>query len=137
MNYQEKTYFIFHIKALEHWMNKGRLKEWWCRSSRCGTTGSVAAVQSLAPYSGLMMWCCHSCSVGYNCDLDLIPGPGTPYAVGWPKEKREKKKKKRRCIWLLKQKKQKNLDAYFKRKIYLTYQKWVVYVAALWKFFAF
>ena len=23
-------------------------------------------------------------SVGHNCSSDLIPGPGTPYAMGWP-----------------------------------------------------
>ena len=28
------------------------------------------------------------------CGLDLIPGPGTPYAEGWPKMKKKKKKEK-------------------------------------------
>ena len=28
------------------------------------------------------IWCCCSCSIGHNCSLDLIPGPGTPYAIG-------------------------------------------------------
>ena len=32
----------------------------------------------------------HSCSLGYNRGLDLIPGPGTPYDVGQPKREREK-----------------------------------------------
>ena len=43
---------------------------------------------SLAWHSGLS----HSCSVDYNSGLDLIPGPGTPYAMGWPKKRKEKKK---------------------------------------------
>ena len=28
------------------------------------------------------------------CCSDLIPGPGTPYAAGWPKMEKERKKKK-------------------------------------------
>ena len=43
---------------------------------------------SLAWHSGLS----HSCSVDYNSGSDLIPGPGPPYAMGWPKNRKEKKK---------------------------------------------
>ena len=28
------------------------------------------------------------CSLGLDCSLDLIPGPGTPYATGQPKKKK-------------------------------------------------
>ena len=28
-------------------------------------------------HSGLRTWYCHSCGLGHNCGLDLIPGPGT------------------------------------------------------------
>ena len=38
-----------------------------------------------------MIWC-----VGHNYGSELIPGPGTPCAVGQPKTKRKKKKKKKR-----------------------------------------
>ena len=31
-----------------------------------------------------------SCSTGYNCSSYLLPGPGTPYAVGQPKTKKKK-----------------------------------------------
>ena len=34
-------------------------------------------VQSLVWCSRLRIWHCHSCSVGYSCGSDLIPGPGT------------------------------------------------------------
>ena len=44
-------------------------------------------VQSLTQDSGLKTWHCHSCSVGCNCGLDLIPGPGTPYASGQPQKR--------------------------------------------------
>ena len=37
--------------------------------------------------------CCH---MGCNCDWDLIPGPGTPYAAGGPKKKKKKEKKRKR-----------------------------------------
>ena len=33
----------------------------------------------------------HSCIAAQNCGLDLIPGPGTTYAMGQPKKKKEKK----------------------------------------------
>ena len=35
-----------------------------------------------------------SCGVDHNCGLDLIPGPGTPYASGAAK----KEGKKKECI---------------------------------------
>ena len=37
-------------------------------------------VQSLDWHSGLRIPHCHSCGVGRNYGLDLIPGPGAPYA---------------------------------------------------------
>ena len=42
-------------------------------------------VQFLAQPSGLRIQCCCSCGLGLSCSSDLIPDPGTPYAVGWPK----------------------------------------------------
>ena len=47
-------------------------------------------VQSLAWHSGLRIWHCHNCGVDYNCSSDLIPGPGTPYAMGQLKKKEKK-----------------------------------------------
>ena len=46
-------------------------------------------VQSLARHSGLRVPCCHSCVLSHNCGLDLIPGPGAPYAAEWPKKERK------------------------------------------------
>ena len=39
---------------------------------------------------------CHSCGVGHNYGLDLMPGLGTPYATGWPKKREKKKKRKKK-----------------------------------------
>ena len=51
-------------------------------------------VWSPAWLSVLKIQCCCSCSSGHNCGLELIPGPGTPYATGQPKMKKKQKKKK-------------------------------------------
>ena len=48
-------------------------------------------VQSLAQHGGLKDPTCPSCGVGCSCGLDLIPGLGTPYAVGQPKKIERKK----------------------------------------------
>ena len=45
-------------------------------------------IQSLAQHSGLRILHCLSCDIGGNCISDLIPGPGTPYAMGQPKNKK-------------------------------------------------
>ena len=36
--------------------------------------------------SALRIWRCLRCTLGHNFGLDLIPGPGTPYAAGRPKK---------------------------------------------------
>ena len=43
-------------------------------------------VQSPARHSGLRIRCRCSYSIGHNCGSDLIPGPGTPYALGRPQK---------------------------------------------------
>ena len=48
-------------------------------------------VWSLAWYSGLGIQYCHSCGIGCNCGLHLIPGLGIPYASGRPKKQRRKR----------------------------------------------
>ena len=50
-------------------------------------------VKSPAQHSRLWFRCCYNCSTGQHCGSNLIPGPGTPYAVVWPKKKKEKEKK--------------------------------------------
>ena len=55
-----------------------------------GILSTGTQVQSLAQHSGSRIWQSSSCSLGYNCGSDLIPGPGTPYAVRWPKKKKQK-----------------------------------------------
>ena len=44
----------------------------------------------------LRIWHCYSCDVGHNCGLDLIPGPGIPYVLGWPKRKKQKTNKRKK-----------------------------------------
>ena len=56
--------------------------DWWY----LGHAGTW--VRSLAWHSGLGIQHCRSCG------MDLIPGPGTPYATGQPKEKKNTKKVK-------------------------------------------
>ena len=47
-------------------------------------------VQSLAQHSGLRIWCCHSCSLGHSCGSNLIPGLGTPYALGGGQKRKKR-----------------------------------------------
>ena len=54
--------------------------------------GSVGMhIQSLAWHSALRIWRCHNCSLGCDCDSELIPGLGAPHAAGQPKKKKKKK----------------------------------------------
>ena len=39
---------------------------------------------------GLRIWCCHRCTIGHNCSLELISGLETPYTTVWPKKKEKK-----------------------------------------------
>ena len=52
---------------------------------------TTAQVPSSAQHRGLRIQRCYSCSLGHICGLDLIPGLGTPYAMGWPKKEKKKK----------------------------------------------
>ena len=71
-------------------------------SSCCGARGGsgVESLQHQDPgsipgwHSGLkgIRHCC-SCGVDHNCGWDPIPGPGTPYARGGQKRKREREKR--------------------------------------------
>ena len=56
------------------------------------------AVSILAPrHSVLRIWRCCSCCEGWNCGgLDLIPGWGTLYAPGQPKQNKNKSGKQRK-----------------------------------------
>ena len=55
------------------------------QNTRClGSFGTQ--VQSPAQCSGLRIHHCCRCGLGHNCDLDLIPGLGTPYAAWQPKK---------------------------------------------------
>ena len=64
-----------------------KLDQWYLWS-----TGTQ--VQSPSQQSDLRIQHCSTCGIGLNCSLDLIPGPGTPYAQGW-----KKRKKNKRIMW--------------------------------------
>ena len=86
-------------------LGMGEMITGFSRSFCCGATGLAA---SLEPWDAGWIpspaqWVkepvlpqlqrCHCCSsgVGQNCGSDLIPGQGTSYATGPPKEKKIKK----------------------------------------------
>ena len=46
-------------------------------------------VRSPAWHGGLRIWRCHSGSLAHTCSSDLIPGWGTPCALGRPTKKKE------------------------------------------------
>ena len=48
-------------------------------------------VRSLARLRGLRIRRCYSCGLGLDCGSDLIPGLGTPYALGRLKKKKKNK----------------------------------------------
>lgn len=50
--------------------------------------GILGALGSRFNPSALRIQCCRSCSLGCDCNLDLIPGLETPYALGQPKQKK-------------------------------------------------
>ena len=52
----------------------------WCLGS------PEMQVPSPARHSGLRILGWHSCGIGRDCGLDLIHGPGIPYATGQPKK---------------------------------------------------
>ena len=99
---------LYGIQAAAYWL-KHKTWSWWtkpgddahdrpgsllikdvtCLSSHRGSMGSVASwecweqVLSLAWHSGLRIQHC------FSCGLDLIPGPGTPHALGCPPPKKK------------------------------------------------
>ena len=70
-------------------------KKTW--SSHCGTSRLAASWEhwDTGSIPDMAQWVkdpvCPGCGLGHNCVSDLIPGPGTPYAAGWPKKKKRKK----------------------------------------------
>lgn len=62
------------------------------RGSQCGAIGPVAFLQrhEAGSIPRLAHWAKGS-GLGHNCRSDLIPGCGSPHAVGRPKKKKEKK----------------------------------------------
>ena len=89
------THIYIHISPLPKSFTFKMTNPW---SSHCGTAGSVAfgehwnaglipgPVQCVKDPVLPHLWLSHSCA------SDLIPGPGTPYAEGWPKKKKKKSK---------------------------------------------
>ena len=79
---------------LQENLQSSRHKKSRKRSSHCGAMGLAPSLQhrdvgSIPAWHGGLKDLGPSCSVGYNCGSDLIPGLGTPYAKGWPKKKKK------------------------------------------------
>ena len=55
-------------------------------------------VQSPAKPSGLRIQHCCSCGIGCS-SLAIVPGPGNPYAIGWPKKTQTKNKLQVHKCW--------------------------------------
>ena len=52
-------------------------------------------VQFLVRCSGLRTRYCGNCGLDCTCGLNVIPGVGTPYAMGQPRKRKRKLKKKK------------------------------------------
>ena len=81
-------------KAKQNKTKDGRQKikeDWILEAPVVSQEGSVVSwkcwnqVRSPAWHRRLKIWHCHCCGLGYSCGSDLTPGPGAPYAMGWPK----------------------------------------------------
>ena len=58
------------------------------RSSCWDGTRPVASLQRWLG-TGVKPRCFPSCGVGHACSSDLMPGPGAPCAVGWPRKRKK------------------------------------------------
>ena len=80
--------------------NKQKSVSW---SSCCGTVGlghlgsSGTRVRSPAQHSGLRIRCCHSCSFGGSCGLNLISGLETSICHEAAKKEKRREKKYHDC----------------------------------------
>jgi len=55
-------------------------------------------VGSPALHSRLGIWWCCSYGLVLGCGSDLIPSPGAPYAMGWPKKQKQNKTKQKKHV---------------------------------------
>ena len=79
------------IRSPQTWVVKNILEEFplWCNRIS-GLSGALGRTfDSPAWHSGLRIQPCYRCCIGYNCGSDQIPGPGTSYALGGQKKKKE------------------------------------------------
>ena len=58
----------------------------WC--NRIGNVSAAPRHRFNPQHSIGSILYCHRYSIGHNYGLDLLPGPGTPYAARWPKKKK-------------------------------------------------
>lgn len=73
------------------------------QSSHCGQWGWGISEEPWCKFTplpgtvGKRIRCCHSCNIGPNCDLDLIPGLGNSICCGAAPQNRKKKNKTLIC----------------------------------------
>lgn len=64
------------------------------RNGICGVSAAPECRFNLQPHTvGERLWHHHSCHISHNCESNLIPGHGTPYAACDQKRKKNKKTK--------------------------------------------
>ena len=82
-----RTYIFQMLKNISFTTLNTFSKVYNCRSSHCGTRGLLVCLEHRD--AGLIPSLAHCCSfsLGQDCGWDLIPGLGTPYAMGLPKKK--------------------------------------------------
>ena len=61
-----------------------------CCAKLKGRPKAKVNLQRRVRHRGLRSWHCCSCALSRDYSWDLIPGPGTPYAVGQPKKEKKK-----------------------------------------------
>ena len=74
----------------------GKIQEFWLWGNGIGSISGALGYGFNPQHRGLRIQYCHCCSVGCNCDLDLIPDWGSPYICYGGGQNRKKKKKKRK-----------------------------------------
>ena len=94
LKFERKWHRLFswwrHSKELEGFVIKLTIEEFplW-RKGISGVLGALGCrFDPRAWRSGLRIQCCCSYGLGHHCSLDPIPGRGTPYATGQPKNKK-------------------------------------------------
>ena len=73
-----------HTRSLTHWAKPGIKPASSWILVRFINHWATKKTPDFPSFKRIQRW--HSCGLGHNCSLDLIPGLGNPYAAGQPKK---------------------------------------------------